>query len=382
MRVVLVSANFRPHVGGIERFAEILAAGLAGRGHQVTVLCCRSGSAPRREVADGFAVVRIPSTYVAERLLGVPYPVPSPLPLVATLRGLLAEADVVHVQDGLYATSVAALALARRHEVPSVLTQHVGFVPQRSRLLDTLERAAIATVGRSARLATVVATLNRAVARWAQEQWRLGDVRVLPVGVPAHAAALHDRDELRRSFGLPRERFLALFVGRDVPKKGLDVFLGSRDAAYELVAVTDRAPAGDEAIVLPFMSPERLEELLACVDAFVLPSEAEGFPVSLQEALGTGLPVVTTSQPGYDQYLSPADVLFVERDPHSVRAALLRLVDDVELRRRLSERARAVAELHFGVDRFVAAYEELYAEAASIQSSRLPQSDRASAGRT
>src|SRR5439155_743177 len=205
------------------------------------------------------------------------------------------------------------------------------------------------TLGRKARLATRVVSLNEAVARWAEERWGLSHVHVLPVGIPARSGSARACDEVRRSFGLPPDRFLALFVGRDVPKKGLDVFLGAHDSAYQLVAVTDRAAAPGEAVVLPFMSPERLGELFGCVDAFVLPSEGEGFPVSLQEAFAVGLPVVTTSQPGYDQYLSPDDVLYVERDPEAVRGALRRLVGSDELRRHLAERARAVAQQHFGI---------------------------------
>jgi glycosyltransferase involved in cell wall biosynthesis len=111
------------------------------------------------------------------------------------------------------------------------------------------------------------------------------------------------------------------------------------------------------------MSPDRLQELFGCVDAFVLPSEREAMPVSLQEALARGLPVVTTPQPGYERYLSSDDVLYIERHPQAVRSALLRLVADEELRERLAERGRAVAKVHFSVDRFVSAYESLYEEA-------------------
>lgn len=357
-----MSANFLPHVGGIERFTQVLAGGLARRGHQVTVLCCRVAGAPLREVGE-YSVRRVASSFALERRIGVPYPLPAPLALRRALREELGRADVVHVQDALYATSVAALLLARRRRVPSVLTQHVAFVPQSNYMLNAVERTAIVSLGRSARLAGVVATLTPAVADWVVEHWRPRDVRVLPVGVAAHEAPTAGRAELRRSFGLPEDRFLALFVGRDVPKKGLDVFLRSDGPEYELVAVTDRTPT-EGAIGLPLMEHHRLQELLACVDAFVLPSEGEGFPVVMQEAFAAGLPVITAPHPGYDHYVQGNDVLFVERKPESVRAALLRLAGDPGLREELGERARAVAERHFGEAGFVTAYEELYREVA------------------
>jgi glycosyltransferase involved in cell wall biosynthesis len=350
-------------VGGIERFVENLAGGLSNRGHDVTVLCCRTDEgSPLLEDGDGYAIQRLPASTRAERHLGVPYPVPEPLQLQRSLERLLSRSDVVHVQDALYATSVAALLLSRRRGVPSVLTQHVAFVPQRTRWLDAVQHVAIATFGRSARRATLVATLNPAVATWVEERWGVADVRVLPVGVPDRAEAIRDGSAIRGEFGLPQDRFLALFVGRDVAKKGLDVFLGAADESYELVAVTDR-PGNGDATFLRFMPPDRLQELLGCVDAFVLPSEGEGFPVALQEALAAGLPVVTTRQPGYEHYLSADDVLYVERDPGAVRGALRRLAADDELRVRLSERSRAAAERHFGMEGFVDAYEQIYDEA-------------------
>jgi glycosyltransferase involved in cell wall biosynthesis len=163
---------------------------------------------------------------------------------------------------------------------------------------------------------------------------------------------------------LPRDRFLALFVGRDVAKKGLDHFLAAGDGSYDLVAVTDR-PAGTErrARLIPFMSHERLQELLGAVDAFVLPSIGEGFPVVIQEAFGHGLPVVTTADEGYEHYVGPGDALFVRPDGASIREALVQLASEPVLRDRLSRNAKAVAEREFSSTRFVEAYEELYERA-------------------
>ena len=347
MRVLLASANFEPHVGGIERFTAILARGLAARGHEVRVVCCRYDGAATLEAIDGYEIERLPATYVAERRLGVPYPLPFRRPAAW-------PADVVHVQDVVYATSLLLLTRAHRRGIPCVLTQHVDFVPQANVALDLAQRVALATVGNASRLATVVTSYNQAVAAWATSTWGLRDVRVLPVGVSGPAEGeIADRTE----FGLQPGRFVALFVGRDVPKKGLDVFLGAADPAYELLALTDRPGVGPG-----FMEPARLQRLLHCVDAFVLPSEAEGFPLSLQEALRAGVPIVTTRQPGYEQYLGEDDALFVERDSASVAAALRRLAADDSLRRHLAARSREVGEANFGIEPFVDAYESLYEE--------------------
>jgi len=363
LKILLVSANFRPSVGGIERYVEILAGALGRRGHEVVVLACRSGGAPREENADGFRIVRVPASNVLRKVTNVPYPLPSPVPTIRTLRGLLAWADVVNPHDAIYATSVASLRLARRHGVPSVLTQHVAFVPQRRRALDAAQRVAISTLGRASRLATRVVSYNPAVAQWAKETWGVADVEVVPPGVPDPPAV--DREALRRELGLTPDRFVALFVGRDVPKKGLDLVLAARDPAYDLVAVTDRPqPAAPDGVrILPFIEPERLRELLCCADAFVLPSEGEGFPLSLQEALVTGLPSVVTSGPGYSHYLRDGEVILVERSPTAIREALRRLAEDEPHRRDLAERARQAGRREFGVDRFAEAYERVFGEA-------------------
>lgn len=362
LRVLLVSANYRPSIGGIEQYVDNLAHGLAARGHTVTVAACRTGGAPRKEHDGDVRIVRLPATDVLDDRLNVPYPVPEPFAAWRTLRRLVGSADIVHVHDAIYATSVLSLVLARRGSVPSVLTQHVAFVPQRSPALNALQRAAIATLGRSARLATRVVAYNPAVAGWAKTTWDLADVPVLSPGVPA--APNVDRDEVRRELGLPPDRFVALFVGRDVPKKGLDVFLAAGDPAYELLAVTDRpprtAPPGTRS--LPFVEPGRFRTLLACVDAFVLPSEGEGFPLALQEALVTGLPCIVTPGPGYEHYLRANEAILVDPSPDAIRAALLRLATDESFRVDLSSRAREAGRREFGVGRFVDAYEQLYRE--------------------
>ena len=361
MRILLVSANFRPSVGGIEQYVDVLAHGLAARGHEVTVAACRTDGGVAEEV-DGVRIVRLPATDVLDTRLGVPYPLPEPVSAWRTLRRLVADADVVNPHDALYATTGLSLALARRRGVPTVLTQHVAFVPQRRAALDAAQRAAIASLGRVSRLATRVVSYNPAVAEWAERTWGLERVEVLPPGVPE--APEVDRAAVRQAHGLDPERFVALFVGRDVPKKGLDVLVAAADPAYDLVAVTDRDPARAPAGVrfLPFMPPARLRELMAAADAFVLPSEGEGFPLALQEALVTGLPCVVVPGPGYERYLRENEAVFVRREREALRGAMRLLAADEERRAEAARHARAAGTREFGVTGFVAAYERVYAD--------------------
>jgi glycosyltransferase involved in cell wall biosynthesis len=370
LRVLLVSANYRPSIGGIERYVETLAHGLAERGHTVTVAACRTDGAPRAEQDGAVRIVRIPATDVLDAQFNVPYPLPQPLAALRTLTRLIQEADVVNPQDALYATSLLSLAVARRRQVPSVLTQHVAFVPQRNRALDAAQRAAIVTLGRSARLATRVVSYNPAVADWARSTWNLSAVRVLPTGVSDPPEA--DRGAIRKRFGLPIDRFVALFVGRDVPKKGLDTFLAARDPMFELLAVTDRAPSEpvEGTRIHPFMEAGQFRELLTCVDAFVLPSEGEGFPLALQEALVTGVPCVITPGPGYEYYLRDGEVMPVRPDPTEIRATLRRIAADEPFRRQLASHAREAGRREFGLDRFVEGYEEIYREAGRVLGER------------
>jgi glycosyltransferase involved in cell wall biosynthesis len=367
LRVLLVSANYRPSVGGIEQYVDNLAHGLAARGHTVTVAACRTDGAAREEQDGDVRIVRLPATDVLDDRLNVPYPVPEPFAAWRTLRRLVAAADIVHPHDAIYATSVLSLVLARRKGVSSMLTQHVAFVPQRNLALNAAQRAAIATLGRSARLATRVVAYNPAVADWAKTTWGLANVPVLPPGVPE--APNVDRDEVRRGLGLPSDRFIALFVGRDVPKKGLDVFLGAGDPTYELLAVTDRPPAiaPSGARILPFVEPGRFRELLACVDAFVLPSEGEGFPLALQEALVTGVPCIVTPGPGYEHYLREDEAMLVPRTPGAIRVALLSLAGDASFRAQLASRSEEAGAREFGLAHFVDEYERLYLDTIGAQ---------------
>lgn len=93
-----------------------------------------------------------------------------------------------------------------------------------------------------------------------------------------------------------------------------------------------------------------------------LPSYREGLPKVLIEAAAAGKPIVTTDVPGCRDAVLPGEtgLLAPPRDAAGLAAALLRLVEDGELRARMGRRAREMAVADFSVERIVDEHLDLY----------------------
>jgi glycosyltransferase involved in cell wall biosynthesis len=77
-------------------------------------------------------------------------------------------------------------------------------------------------------------------------------------------------------------------------------------------------------------------------DIFVLPSFAEGLPVVLMEAMAMEIPCITTAITGVPELITNGEdgVLVAASDCDGLTAAISRLVNDAELRRRLGQAGR------------------------------------------
>jgi glycosyltransferase involved in cell wall biosynthesis len=87
---------------------------------------------------------------------------------------------------------------------------------------------------------------------------------------------------------------------------------------------------------------DRLPQLYAGADVFCLPSFAEGLPVVLMEAMSTGVPVVATSIMGVPELVRDGEsgLLVPPARADALAEALIRLLRDPELRRRLAAEGR------------------------------------------
>jgi glycosyltransferase involved in cell wall biosynthesis len=336
-----------------------LMRALRDRGHQV-IGCCAEGPLLEGPRAEGFHIAAVP---LARSL----NPVPQARALAALVALMRAEKpDLVHAHmpiSGLLARTAARIA-----GVPRIAYTCHGFLFNqpgpwwRGRLALGLERAA----GR------ITDTYMTVSAEEAEDARRL---RIHPNPV----AVLNGRDSakfrpdpaararLRADLSAGEADCVVLAVSRLVRHKGFVELLAAMAAtppncvlwvAGERLASDhgeDMTPHFERAASTLGRRLVRLgyrrdvPALMAAADVFCLPSHFEGLPMSVIEAMLTGLPVVATAIRGPREQVVPEEtgLLVPPMAVAPLAAALSRMAADPALRRRMGAAGRARGMLRF-----------------------------------
>jgi D-inositol-3-phosphate glycosyltransferase len=371
LRVLLVSHYFPPHVGGIENVVAAEAAHLSRRGYHVEVITTGGFWTSRRAQSQkGYSVTHVPSWNGVEDAINVPFPVPAPWSVIDFWKHVR-RADIVHTHDVLYMTSWIAAILCILMRKPLVLTQHVSVVDH-TRFVMAIEAIVYHTIGRvMMRAARRIICINSVVPEFLL---RLGaDPRRLcfvPNGVDTELfrpPVANEKMTVRRKLGLPSDEVLALFVGRFVPKKGYEIVASTTGDGYRMVLVggvsASTKESSDRLIFLGRRSPAELATIYRACDIFVLPSVGEGFPLVVQEAMSSALPVVTTDDPAYSVYgLDRNRVALVQPTSEAVSATLSRLAAQRTIRADMAQYSFTFAKKHFRWSTHAKALCDLYRE--------------------
>ena len=181
--------------------------------------------------------------------------------------------------------------------------------------------------------------------------------------------------------GAPVERSDALvcFVGRIEQAKGIFDLVEAVNEVRETIPNVRLECAGDgdmEGVLryalvqgiranihfTGWISPRRREELLARATVFVLPSHAEGLPMSLLEAMAAGCPVIASDVGGIPDVVTDGvnGLLVAAGDRDALALALHRVLVDRELAARLGREARQTIARRFTTAHTVERLDQIY----------------------
>lgn len=155
------------------------------------------------------------------------------------------------------------------------------------------------------------------------------------------------REAKRREYGIPQDAFVYGFIGRITGDKGINELLAAfksilahrRDVYLMLVGNPERSDSVDavlyqwaeqEAHVLFCGYTNAVEQYLAAMDVYVLPSYREGFGSAVIEAEALGLPVIVTDIPGPTDAMLPDEtgLAVPKKDTAELAAAMEKLLND------------------------------------------------------
>ena len=355
MSRVLIVGKGPPDRGGIPTFIATLHRSPLARDHVITFL-----NVPHHDVPEGGAAT------------------------IANVRRTLADAlavyraardqDIVHVRSALAPTvtvvRAAVLSVAARLAGSAVVVHAHG---------DNIETWLSGRFRRNL-LRLCILPAGRVVAVWtAGEQMlraTLGPDKVRLVDIGVHVADFTPT-------GTPHNPPRVLYVGLLTPRKGvLDLLAASRavqerGVSHELWLVggtPDEGPQAEAAVrsaarddhvrLVGSRPPEEMAGTYGEGDVFCLPSWWEAMPLSVLEAMASGLPVVATDVGDVSRAVQDGRTGFVvpAHSSDALAAALEKLLRDDDLRVSMGRAGRARAESLFCSTATAHAIAAVYAE--------------------
>jgi glycosyltransferase involved in cell wall biosynthesis len=286
---------------------------------------------------------------------------------LTSLPGLLRRGNFDFVQCHLFASNwiakpLAAVCGARR------IYHH----DQCNDAFRTDSPVAILVDALTNQLSTRVLSVSRSVETFNLQVESLPPERVvyLPNSVdlaefrPAETAA---RRAAREELGLPPEAFVIGGVGRFTPQKNFGLLLDAapRETTVALFGSGPeeamlRGRAGDNARFMGTVADRAA--IYRAIDMLVLPSRFEGLPMTVLEAMASGVPVVASAVDGVREIATHGENAWLapSGDVVAFRSALDRLRADGALRERLANSARELVEKRFDARKLATELEHWY----------------------
>jgi len=379
MRIMIVTDQYPPMVGGVPKVTHGLAHDFADRGHHVAVVAPSYGARDVHRVQDSVHIYRFSSfEWPAYEELRIPF-----LPILPFRRLLKqVDPDIIHIHSPVVLGNIAQIVagglrkpvIATNHYLPINMSRSLSSDPffgksfmsvSYTYLVHFCNRCEYVTAPTMTALNLLYEHGLRAPARAISNGIDL--VKYTP-GLPDEA--------LRSRFHLPSDRPIILSANRLSQEKRIDVLVDAAakmqenahivitstgSAEAELRAQVDALHLHDKVSFLGFISDEELIELYRLSDIFAIPSEADLQSLATMEAMACGLPIVAA-----DAYALPELVhhekngfLFPRGNSDVMASDLDILAGDISLRKQMAAKGLEIIAQHDRL-RILDEWESLY----------------------
>ncbi len=352
MRILIPTADFPPIEGGISTVTLQVARELTKLGHEVTVIAPRFRGMSEFDAAEPYSIVRYSGYWTGWLRF---------IPMLAVSARFLHASDLVLGINIAYGGVIGMMA-ARRSEVPYVA---FGYAFEFMKFAAWSPPAALlrAAYNRAHVVVAISGFTRDALVRFGVHADRIETI--LPGAPPAREVAPVDVERVKQRLSLNGHR-IVFAAGRMMPRKGhatlvralpkiierhpdtMLVCAGRGPAMGEVERAVDRLGLRDHVRLPGRLTDEDLAALYSMCDVFALPAgegsrgQVEGFGLVFAEAGAYGKPVVAGRSGGtVDAVLDGRTGILVEpNDPAASAEAILRLLDDPALARRLGDAGR------------------------------------------
>ena len=287
-------------------------------------------------------------------------------------------ADIIHIFGFYDLLSPFVVGFARTHNIPYILEPIGMFAPIVRSLLK--KKIYHGLLGRR-----LVSGAELIVATSAQEKKELVSsglesqrIVIRRNGIDlSEFSNLPERGQMRSRFGIKPDERILLYLSRLSPKKNPEMLIrafanldlpktklvlaGPNESGYLEKLQSIRKELGLESDIIftgPLYGNEKISALVDA-DIFVLPSTNENFGNVIAESVAAGTPVVITDKCGIAPYIKDRVGLVVSPAQDELQQAILTLLSDTALYKRLELACRDVAK-EFSWDQPAASMEKLY----------------------
>ncbi len=345
---------YLPTFGGVEQVMYELAKRQVKEGHEVHVFCCDSDKNKRiekkEEIIDGVYVHRLPYWF---RLSLSTFIWPS---LLWKFNG---DFDIIHSHVSGHAYILIMGLLAKSKNIRHIHTTHSpwsdsSFRPKILRpflfLNDLfLNRLSFNFVDRI--IAITPWELDK-IKKFSEEE----KIKVIPNGMDGILYKKVINNNFKKKYKIGGEK-IVLYFGRLNPTKGSEKFAEAainltksgraEDISFVWVGPDEGMASKVQEMIKPYSNmhylgpirgKENVAEMYQASNVYIIPSYREGLPLTLFEAMASGLPIIASPVNGIPYEMSePENGIFVDYgDIEKMEVSILRILEEKKLAEKMS----------------------------------------------